>query len=344
MNDLAGKNKIWKGRHGPYLIAEIGGNHEGDFGYAMKLAAQAASSGVDAVKFQIYTGADLVNRRISPDRYQHFRKFELSIDQYARLAKVCREKGAEFIASVWDMDSIDSIDPYLNKYKIGSGDLTAYPIIEKISRTAKPIILSTGLATLKEVLATVSFIKRINPVYKDGKRLALLQCATLYPSPESEINLEAMRLLADKTALTTGYSHHAEDPLALDVAVVMGAGILEFHFTDTREGKVFRDHKVSLTRPDVAALIERIGRIKNIMGRRVKAPTATEMRSGHVRSFRRAVYLKTSIDPGRKLTSRDLVVLRPNNGIDSRDYYKLLGKRLTRKKEALSELNWRDIR
>jgi len=153
-----------------------------------------------------------------------------------------------------------------------------------------------------------------------------------------------MRLLADKTALTTGYSHHAEDPLALDVAVVMGAGILEFHFTDTREGKVFRDHKVSLTRPDVAALIERIGRIKNIMGRRVKAPTATEMRSGHVRSFRRAVYLKTSIDPGRKLTSRDLVVLRPNNGIDSRDYYKLLGKRLTRKKEALSELNWRDIR
>ena len=126
MNGLSGKN-------GPYLIAEIGGNHEGDFNYAIKLTELACKSGVDAVKFQIYTGDILVSSVESPDRNEHFKKFELTSNQYISLAEICYLSGVTFMASVWDPDAINWIDPYIKIYKIGSGDLTAYPIIKKIA-------------------------------------------------------------------------------------------------------------------------------------------------------------------------------------------------------------------
>ncbi len=138
----------FNGKNNVYLIAEIGGNHEGDFEYAKKLTKLAAESGADAVKFQIYTGDSLVNAKYDPDRNEHFKKFELTKQQYIDLAKLCDELEITFMASVWDMNALNYIDSYIPIYKVGSGDLTAYNLIKKIVLTGKPIILSTGLATL----------------------------------------------------------------------------------------------------------------------------------------------------------------------------------------------------
>ena len=163
MNDIKKKRKdFWKGKNGPFLVAEMGGNHEGDFEYAKHLTCLACESGVDAVKFQIYSGDKLVSNEVDPDRNKHFKKFELSQDQYIELAEICSSKNVLFTASVWDLESIDWINPYMDFYKIGSGDLTAYPLIKKISLISKPIIISTGLSTYKEVSESVSFIRSTN--------------------------------------------------------------------------------------------------------------------------------------------------------------------------------------
>ena len=124
----------------PLLIAEIGGNHEGNFQYAKALTQLAIDSGADAIKFQIYTGDTLVSSVESPSRNKHFKKFELTQDQHIELAKMVRDAGRMYSASVWDVDVLDWINPYISFYKIGSGDLTAYPVLKAIAQKRKPIV------------------------------------------------------------------------------------------------------------------------------------------------------------------------------------------------------------
>ena len=119
---------FWKGSAGPLLIAEIGGNHEGDFEYARKLTELAIESKADFVKFQIYTGDTLVSKVEGAQRNKHFKKFELTPEQHIALAEMCRQNNVGYMASVWDPEAIDWIDEYISIYKIGSGDLTAYPV------------------------------------------------------------------------------------------------------------------------------------------------------------------------------------------------------------------------
>ena len=184
-------NKIFKGKYGPLMIAEIGGNHEGNFTKAKKMLRLAVEADVDVIKFQIYTGDDLVNKRYSPKRNKHFKRFELSIDQHIELAKLCKKYKKKYVASIWDIQSIEKLNKYLDFFKVGSGDLTAYPILKKISQFKKPIILSTGLSSFKEIKKTVNFIKKI-PFYKNKNNLSLLQCTSDYPTNDNEVNIYAM--------------------------------------------------------------------------------------------------------------------------------------------------------
>lgn len=218
----------FEGKNGVFLIAEIGGNHEGDFEYAKKLTRLAVESGVDTVKFQIYSGDALVNPLIDPDRNKHFKKFQLTQEQYIALARLCEELGAMFMASVWDIDALSYIDEYLPIYKIGSGDLTAYNIIKSIAKRGKPIILSTGLASLMEVLHAVEFIYSIDPAYRDEKKLALLQCTSMYPIPDEDAHLNVMHTLREKTGLPIGYSDHTVGTIAIETAIAMGLKLLNF--------------------------------------------------------------------------------------------------------------------
>ncbi len=321
------KNRRWHGKHGPVLIAEIGGNHEGDFEYAKELARLAIATPADFVKFQLYTAGGLVSPRESPDRHQHFGRFELSQEQHVELAQMCLNGGKKYLASVWDMQMLDWIDPYLDVYKIGSGDLTAYPVLRTFAERGKPIILSTGLATFEEVADAVGFLRNCNPIYNLPEYLAILQCTSMYPIEHADARLRVMEVYRERLGVSAGYSDHTTDSIALEAAVALGAEVLEFHFTDTREGKEFRDHKVSLTPAEVVDLAARTEKILQVIGTPEKSPLECETSTGHVTSFRRAAYLKRDVQPGEVIGEEDIVCLRPNHGVDARLAADLIGKR-----------------
>jgi len=317
----------FKGKHGPLLIAEIGGNHEGDFDYAKKLVDLAIKADVDLIKFQIYQGDTIVNRYVSPQRNEHFKKFELTKEQHEKIAKYVIDNGIRYTASIWDMNYLDWVDKYIPIYKIGSGDLTSYPIIKEITNRNKPIVISTGLSSEKEVLEAIEFIQSQNKIYKSPDFLGVLQCTSMYPINYKDANLNVIPKLKELTGLTVGYSDHTIGLDALRTAYIMGAEILEFHFTDSRENKDFRDHKVSLTVDEVKKLIDDISDVRYLKGDPVKRLTEIEVANGHEKSFRRAVYPKMDISKGTIITEKHLTVLRPLEGIDARKFYDIVGKK-----------------
>lgn len=330
----------FQGKYGPLLIAEIGGNHEGDFEYAKQLTKLAISTKVDYIKFQLYTGDTLVSKTESPNRNKHFKKFELSKAQHLELARMVTEAGIGYMASVWNNEMLDWIDPFMNVYKVGSGDLTAYNILKHIASKEKPIIISTGLAREEEVLETVDFLRSSNSIYKDSNQLAILQCTSMYPIQNSDVNLSVMQRLKNFTRATVGYSDHTEGMSALKYAYVMGAQILEFHFTDNRDGKEFRDHKVSLTPMEVEKLIEEINKINILKGESEKKPLPIEISNEHLISFRRAVYPNMNLKKGTILTEDNLTTLRPMHGIEAKEYFSVLGKVLNRDIKEYEKLDW----
>lgn len=333
------KSNIWEGKYGPLLIAEIGGNHEGNFEYAKRLTKLAIESGADYVKFQIYTGDGLVNQSESPIRNQHFKKFELSNDQHIELAEMCKKNSVGYLASVWESEPLEWIDKYLDFYKIGSGDLTAYPMIKEIAEKKKPILISTGLATENEVLAAVTYIRSCNSIYNKKEMLGILQCTSMYPIPAQDAHLNVIGRLRELTGCSVGYSDHTEGSRALGVSVTMGAEILEFHFTDDRSGKEFRDHKVSLTKDEVLDLIEEIKIIKQLKGDETKRPL--EVEGDHVISFRRAVYPKVDIPSSTVISEEHLTILRPNHGIPANDFEKVIGRTTKKDLKKFEKLDWK---
>ena len=318
----------FKSKSGTYIIAEIGGNHEGDFEYAKYLTKLAAESGADAVKFQIYTGGSLVNKKYDFHRYKHFKKFQLKKKEYIELAKLCKKLGTNFMASVWDYNAIKYIDKYIKIYKIGSGDLTNYNLIKKFLDTSKPLIISTGLANFKEVKDVIDFINKTDPSYILKKKIALLQCSSMYPIPFRDANLNVINTYKKNFDVVVGYSDHTEGSMAVEVAAAMGAEIIEVHFTDSRENKIFRDHKVSLTKDELIKFIKYTKDIKILKGSSNKKPTESEINNNHIYSFRRAVYFKRNLSKGHLIKEKDLITRRPAKGLGAKNFYKIIGLRL----------------
>lgn len=335
----------WQSSDGVYIIAEIGGNHEGNFDYACELTHLACQSGADNVKFQVYTGDSLVNKLESPDRHSHFKKFQLTHEQYLTLHSICKSYSKDFSASVWDVAAIDSMAPLMPFFKIGSGDLTAYPVLAALAKTKKPLMLSTGLSTLEEIQDTVNFLTSCDPIYEEGTHLSILQCTSMYPIPDEDANLNVILTLQEKfPQYSIGYSDHTTEQMAVEVAVSLGAEILEVHFTDKREGKTFRDHKVSLVKDEIQQLRSRLVKIKKLAGSFNKAPAPSEIESNHITTFRRGLYLNKDLKSGSLVKESDLVSLRPNHGIDARDWQKIIGKKTTKDLQALAKLSIHDFK
>jgi len=328
----------WPDEGSPLLIAEVGGNHEGSFDSAQRLCDLAIDSGANYIKFQVYTGDSLVSPVESLDRNKHFRRFELSPEQHVALAEQCRSAGVGYAASVWDPDMLEWIDEYLDFYKIGSGDLTAWPVLERFAERGKPILLSTGLSSLAETLETIVFLEQCNPVYRDLGMIALMQCTAMYPIGSGDANLRVMDTLREATGRPVGYSDHTRGMQALTLAAARDAQVLEFHFTDSREGKTFRDHKVSLTGDEVKELRGRLDQIAELLGTSEKQPLRCEIEPGHVTSFRRGLYSRVDLRAGDEIRPEHLVALRPNHGIDARRYREIVGKRVKHDTRAYAAL------
>ena len=317
-------------RNDLFFIAEIGGNHEGDFDYAVRLTQLAIESGADAVKYQIYSGDTLVSRIEGADRNRHMKKFELGQDNYLKLADMCHQAGVAFMASVWDLAALEWADPYIDIHRVGSGDVTAWPLIRWMVGTKKPIILSTGLCSIGEIRRTLEYINGLDPSYIAKRKLALLQCTTSYPCPDKDANLAAMEFLTREFGLPVGYSDHTIGDDAAFAAAVLGAEIMEMHFTDNRDDKTFRDHAVSITLEETQLLLARISRARTLKGSAVKEPVTSEVDAGHLTSFRRSIYAACSIKKCELLSANNMTVLRPEHGIPAWRFDELVGRHAAR--------------
>lgn len=329
----------------PFIIAEIGGNHEGDFKYAKKLLKLAATTGVDAVKFQIYRGNKIANESISPDRVSHFKKFELTDDKWRELIALANQLGVMFMASVWDLESLEKYDPFLKIHKMGSGDLTSNHFLKATAKKNKPLILSTAMSNVKEIKNAVSIVKKTNPRLIKQHKFALLQCVAMYGNPKNEYaNLLSIKKLQDEFPdVIIGYSDHTKGIYACELAMAMGAKVIEKHFTDDKS-REFRDHHISADPDEMKQLVTRARDISIYLGKYEKKPIESVETPQRIKEFRRAVYPSCEIKAGEKLTYSNTVLLRPNEGIDARDYDKVIGKRLRVTKRRFEKLSLKDLK
>lgn len=323
------------------VIVEIGGNHEGDLAYAYKLVDAAISVGAKNIKLQSYTGPSLVNQQVDPERAKHFERFALPYNDQVKIAKYVLGKGASFMSSLWDKESFEVLDPYIDVHKVGSGDLTNFQMIDRICETNKPLILSTAMSDIALIRKTVDFIRHHYPFYTDPNQLALLQCVAMYGDLEDRYaNLDAISdLRAEFPDLVIGYSDHTLGVVASIMAIGKGASIVEVHFTDDKN-REFRDHHLAVVGEELRLLIEASDRATALNGNGSKDVVVEVETPERIRQFRRACYFQRDLSRGEVIKLEDISCLRPSEGIQAEYIYDLVGKKLSFDVPAFTPLSW----
>lgn len=307
------------------LIAEIGNNHEGNPEVALKLADAAVDAGAHLVKVQIIDPHRLVNRS-EENRIAQLTSFKLGREVFLEMARRVRARGALFMASVFDCESLVEWAPELDAIKIASGDLNFDQLLVTAARTGKPIVLSTGMSTYDEIARAVGVIKAELPKgVPVSDRLALLHCMSLYPTALEQVNLSAMVALRERLGLTVGYSDHS---LGLDAALMslaLGARIVEKHFTLDRNYSAFRDHSLSSEPEEFSRLAKIVNSADAMMGRGFRDEERVD--SATRKAARRCIVTKRPIDAGAQLTADDLDYIRPATGYAPSDAHAIIGRR-----------------
>ena len=313
------------------IIAEAGVNHNGDMAVARKLIDAASTAGVDYVKFQTFKTENLVSFNAPTAEYQQkatnetsqfamLKRLELSREQHLELIEYCNEKGIKFLSTAFDLDSIDLLAEFnLDFWKIPSGEITNYPYLAKIARFGQPIVMSTGMCDNQDIENAIRVLCENGANRQD---ITLLHCNTQYPTPFEDVNLLAMRTLADTFGVSTGYSDHTigiEVPIA---AVALGAKVIEKHFTIDRnmDGP---DHKASLEPDELAAMVSAIRNIEKALGSGEKCASASETPNKAV--ARKSIVAKRHIKQGEIFTEDNLTVKRPGNGISPMRWNEVIG-------------------
>ena len=314
-----------------YIIAEAGVNHNGSFDLAKKLVDKAKEAGADCIKFQTFVSSNLVSKSANKAEYQKqqtntkesqyemLRKLELSFDDFAELSKYCKSKEIEFVSTAFDLDSIDFLNQLdMPFWKIPSGEITNLLYLIKIASTDKPIVMSTGMATIQEIEDAMKIL------YDNGANdVTILHCTTEYPAPYNEVNLKVIETIKEKFHVNIGYSDHTkgiEIPIA---AVAMGATVIEKHFTldSNMEGP---DHKASLEPDELKAMVDAIRNVEISIGDGVKKPSVSEIKN--IAIARKSIIAKTDIKKGEILTEDNITVKRPGNGISPMKWFDVIGQ------------------
>lgn len=321
------------------LIAEIGGNHLGDIAKCEELAVSAWIAGADIVKFQALGEGSLVSEKYDKERFDHFKKFEFSLKDWICLSKKLKEKYDMNISfSVWDAEWVDQLNQFVDIWKVGSGDITHRELIKKLFSTNKDIIYSTAMTSESEVDELIEFN------YKNGykNKISILQCQANYNNPEIEtVNLAYTERLKEKYSLKVGYSHHALNADLLKVAIARQFDYIEFHYTNERRGD-FRDLKLSITKKELAELINFRALVKKSEGNGTKSVNSNEFNERD--KFRRSCYASRSIRKGDKITSDLIIYRRPLIGIPSEFSDNIIGKTAKCDIEAHSPIEYSSLR
>lgn len=311
-----------------FVVAEIGNNHEGDFAVAEDLVAQAAEAGVDAVKFQTFIPEHYVCRA-DHARLERLRRFQLTQDQFARLAENASKRGLIFFSTPFDVASARFLDSLQPVFKVASGDNTFFPLIEAIAALAKPIIISTGLADVGLLDKIRSDVYRVWARANVFPGLAFLHCVASYPVPIEQANLAAITTLRERFRdCTIGYSDHTLGIDAAAFAVAAGARIIEKHFTLDKAYSDFRDHQLSADPAEMRRLVARVREVTQAMGSGRKAPQPCER--DMLPAVRRSIAAARDLEAGAVLTVADLTWVRPGTGLPPGEEQRLLGRRTRR--------------
>lgn len=308
------------------IIAEIGNNHEGDFGRAQEMIHAAAESGVNAVKFQTIVPTRLVSATQN-ERIAQLSKFQLSYDQFGQLAQTAKDAGVLFLSTPFDIESALFLNEIVPAFKIASSDNTFYPLLSTVAATEKPIIMSAGLCDSEELDTTIEYIKTAWQTGDIEDRLAVLHCVTAYPTPLEEAGLGAIPFIAQK-GVTPGYSDHTLGIEAAVLSVACGARLIEKHFTLDKNLSDFRDHQLSADPADMSRLVERVRETERMIG--CPGVTCADCEAPNREAVRRSIVAKSSLSSGTALEMKHLDWVRPGTGIAPGSESTLLGRLLAR--------------
>lgn len=328
-----------------FIIAEIGVNHNGDVNLAKKMIKSAKECGVDAVKFQTFKSENLVTPLAKKANYQNknddsdsqlemLKKLELTKEDFKELKDYSLENNLIFLSSPFDKNSVDLLENLnVPAYKLGSGELNNFELIDYVQSKNKPLILSTGMATFDEIKDTYNFIKNKN-------NLILLHCITGYPISFNEANLNFIKTLQSNFDVVIGFSDHSPSIELSIAAAALGALVFEKHFTIDKnlEGP---DHKASLNPIEFKAMVEAIRNIEVAMGDGVRKFSKNELDIKKV--ARKSIITNQFIKKDTILKKDMLSIKRPGNGISPKCLDNIIGKKVNRDLNKDYLLKWDDL-
>lgn len=314
-----------------YVIAEAGVNHNGDLALGRKLVDAAADAGADAVKFQTYTTERVTVREAPKAQYQiettgasesqfdMLKRLELDEAGHRELLRRAHERGIQFISTPFDELSADFLESLgVPAFKIPSGEITNHPFLAHVAKKGKPMIVSTGTASLAEVSAALNAIRAAGPT-----PLAVLHCVSAYPAAPADANLRAMKTMADAFGVPIGYSDHTLGATVSLAAAALGASIIEKHLTLDRQ-LPGPDHRASLEPGEMKDMIDGIRTIASALGHGRKEPTLAEADVAAV--SRKSIVSARQIPAGTVIAIDDLVMKNPGSGISPASLDQVLGK------------------
>jgi N,N'-diacetyllegionaminate synthase len=313
------------------VIAEAGVNHNGQLERALELVSVARAAGADAVKFQLYRPEEQVSRAARTALYQReqtgadsmlemARSYELPWESHRAIAARCREAGIAYMSSCFDREAVDFLVQLGGEsVKVGSGELTNYPLLAHISATGLPILLSTGMSTLEDVAGAVEHIRA-----SGESPLALFQCVSNYPADPATVNLRAMETMRRAFNLPVGFSDHTPGSAVAAAAVALGACMVEKHFTldKTLPGP---DHAMSLDPSELQDYVKAMRTAESALGDGIKRPVQTELET--LVAARRSIVSARRIHAGENLDESNVTLKRPATGIDPRLWQTVRGRK-----------------
>jgi N-acetylneuraminate synthase/N,N'-diacetyllegionaminate synthase len=328
-----------------WVIAEAGVNHDGDPAQAQRLAAEAKRAGADCVKFQTFSAERVAAASAPKARYQlqgtsahetqleMLRKLELGRDAHEGLLHFCKREGIEFLSTPYSVEDVDFLESLgVPAYKVASALLVEPDLLARLAATRKPILLSTGLATMEEVTEAVDAIR-----VAGNNDIVVLQCTTNYPAAIADANLRAMHTMGSELGVLVGYSDHTIGTTTAVAAVALGAVVVEKHFTldKTLPGP---DHAASADPPEFRSLVRAIREVESALGDGRKAPSESELANKD--EMRRGLVASARIAAGSVVTAEMVTAKRPATGIPARDAASVVGRRASVDIEEDQSLEW----
>jgi len=327
-------NRVVGPEESTFIIAEAGSNHDRKLDQAKRLIDVAAKAKVDAVKFQIFSANKIVVEtntkkthyekvNTSESVYEIVQKAELPREWLPELMEYADKAGLLFLASTFDRECVDILDNLdIPAFKIASGELTNLPLLEYTARKNKPMIVSTGAATLGEIEEALSTIKK-----KGNIEIILLHCVSNYPAALEDLNLRVIPKLRDLFQLHVGFSDHTLGIYAPLAAVAMGASVIEKHFTLDKK-LPGPDHFYALEPKELKSMVDGIRTVEKTLGLPVKHPVTLEWEVRKIAN--RSLYAAEEIPEGTRIDRNMLTVLRPLSGLEPK-YLDLIVGRIAKK-------------